>query len=38
MQANDDLAEKYGIGHIVAACVIDEVIDRTIPKQWNIGT
>ena len=38
MQANDDFAEKYGIGHIVAPCVIDEVIESTMPKQWNIGT
>ena len=38
MQASDDFAEKYGIGHIVAPCVMDEVIDSTMPKQWNIGT
>ena len=27
-----------GIGHIVAPCVMLAVIERTMPKQWNIGT
>jgi hypothetical protein len=38
MQAREDFAEKYGIGHIVAPCVIEDVIESVIPKQWNIGT
>ena len=38
MQASDTFAEKYGIGHIVAPCVMLAVIERTMPKQWNIGT
>ena len=32
------LALKYGIGLIVAPCVIDAVMESTMPKQWNIGT
>ena len=23
---------------MVAPCVMDAVIDRTMPKQWNMGT
>ena len=38
IHASDAFAEKYGIGHIVVPCVIDDVIESTIPKQWNIGT
>ena len=38
MHASDDFAEKYGIGHIVVPCVIEDVIESVIPKQWNIGT
>ena len=30
--------EKYGIGHNVAPWVMDDVMERTMPKQWNIGT
>ena len=26
------------MGHIVVPCVMEEVIERVIPKQWNIGT
>ena len=33
-----DFGEKYGIGRIVAPCVIEAVIASTMPKQWNIGT
>ena len=40
VQANmsDDFAEKYGRGKRVPPCVIIDVIESTIPKQWNIGT
>ena len=38
MQASEALAEKYGIGLIVVPWVMEEVIDRVMPKQWNIGT
>ena len=33
-----ELAEKYGIGQSVAPCVMQEVMESTMPKQWNIGT
>ena len=36
--ASEDLGEKYGIGQSVPPCVIIDVIESTIPKQWNIGT
>ena len=38
MHASEDFGEKYGIGRIVAPCVIEAVIASTMPKQWNIGT
>ena len=38
MQASGTLAEKYGIGQSVAPCVMQEVMESTMPKQWNIGT
>ncbi len=38
MQASDDLAEKYGMGQSVEPWVMVEVIESTMPKQWNIGT
>ena len=38
MQASAAFGEKYGIGHIVAPCVMDAVMASTMPKQWNIGT
>ena len=38
MQASETLAEKYGIGQSVAPCVMQEVMESTMPKQWNIGT
>lgn len=37
-QASDDWGEKYGSGQSVPPCVIMEVMDSTMPKQWNIGT
>ena len=33
-----EMAEKYGIGQSVAPCVMQEVMESTMPKQWNIGT
>ena len=30
--------EKYGSGHSVPPCVMVEVMDKTMAKQWNIGT
>ena len=38
MQAREDLGEKYGMGQIVPPWVMRLVIERTMPKQWNIGT
>ena len=38
IQERDDLGEKYGIGQRVPPWVIMLVIERTMPKQWNIGT
>ena len=26
------------MGHMVAPWVIEDVMDRVMPKQWNIGT
>ena len=38
MQASPFLGEKRVIGDIVVPCVMEAVIARTMPKQWNIGT
>ena len=37
-QASAGYGEKYGSGSNVVPCVIEAVMDSTIPKQWNIGT
>ena len=34
----DVRGEKYGSGQSVPPCVIIDVMDSTMPKQWNIGT
>ena len=38
MHDSDAFALKYGMGHIVVPCVIDDVMESVMPKQWNMGT
>ncbi len=32
------LGEKASMGLIAAPCVMEAVMARTMPKQWNMGT